>query len=57
MDIFRKGKFELLTLMETELKGNGDLSFYGVNYIIAGVQEIGRSREGVAQYGDKLQIC
>ena len=43
--------------METELKGNGELSFYGVNYIIAGVQEIGRSREGVAQYGDKPQIC
>ena len=31
--------------METELKGNGELSFYGVNYIITGIQEIGKSNE------------
>ena len=41
---------------ETELKGNGEVSFYGVNYIIANVQEIERYSESVAQYADRLQI-
>ena len=31
VDVFRKGKFELLALTETILKGNGDVSWYGVN--------------------------
>ena len=26
LNVFRKGKFKLLTLTETKLKGNGDLS-------------------------------
>ena len=48
MDVFRKGKFELLALMETNLKGNGEVLWCGVNGIIAGVQEMKRAREGVA---------
>ena len=56
MGVLRTGKFELLALMETELKGNGEVSFYGVNYIIANVQEIERYSESVAQYADRLQI-
>ena len=31
VDIFREGKFELLPLMETKLKGNGDISWCGVS--------------------------
>ena len=47
-DVFRKGKVELLTLTETRLKGNGEVSRCGVNRIIAGVQEMERARERVA---------
>ena len=48
VDIFKKEKFELLALMETKLKGKGEVSWPGVNVIIAGVQEMERAREGVA---------
>ena len=48
MDVFRKGKFELLALMETKLKGNGEVSWFGVIGIIAGVQKVKRARESVA---------
>ena len=47
VDIFKKGKFNLLTLTETKLKGEG-VSWVEVNGIILGVQEIKRAREGVA---------
>ena len=39
MDVFRKGKFELLALTEAKLKGNGEASGYEVNSIIPSVQE------------------
>ena len=48
VDVFRGRKFELLALAETKLKRNGDASWYGVNGIIAGIQEMERAREGVA---------
>ena len=48
MDIFKVGKFELLALTETKLKGNGEVPWCRVNGIIAGVQEMERAREGVA---------
>ena len=48
VDVFRKGKFELLGLMETKLSRNGEVSWWGVNGLIAGVQELERAREGVA---------
>ena len=41
VDIFKKGKFELLALTETKLKGKGEVSWSGVNVIIVGVQEMG----------------
>ena len=47
-DVFRKGKFALLALTETKLKGNGEVSRCGVNGIFASVQEMERGREGVA---------
>ena len=47
MDVFKEGKFELLTLTEMIMKGNGEVSWCGVNGIIAGVQEMERAREGV----------
>ena len=47
-DVFRKGRFELLALTEMKLKGNGEVSWYEVNGIIAGVQGMERAREGVA---------
>ena len=34
--------------MEKKLKGNGEVSWCGVNGIIASVQEMERAREGVA---------
>ena len=48
LDIFREGKFDLLALTYKKLKGNGDVSWCGVNGIIAGVQEMERDREWVA---------
>ena len=36
--VFRKGKLELLALTETKLMRNGEVSWCGVNGIIAGVQ-------------------
>ena len=48
VDVFKKGKFELLALMETKLKGKGEISWSQVNVIFAGVQEIERARERVA---------
>ena len=48
VDIFKEGKVKFLALMETKLKGNGEVSWCGVNGIIAGVQEKERAREGVA---------
>ena len=41
-------KFELLTLTETKLIGNEEVSCCGVNGITVGVQEMERAREGVA---------
>ena len=46
VDVFRKGKYEPLTLTETKLKINGDISWCGVNGIV-GVQ-IERVRGGMA---------
>ena len=37
LDIFKKGKFELLALTETKLKGKGGASWSGVNAIFASV--------------------
>ena len=36
VDVFRKGKFELLAL-EMKMKGNGEVSWCEVNGIITGV--------------------
>ena len=41
VDILEEGKFELLALTLTTLKGNGGVSWCAVNGIIAGVQEKG----------------
>ena len=50
MDVrtFSGRKVLLLTLMETKLKENGEVSWCGVNGIIAGVQEMERAREVLA---------
>ena len=48
MGVLREGKFELVALTETKLKGNGEVSWCEVNGIIADVQEMERAREGVA---------
>ena len=53
IDVFRKGNFELLALIETKLKGKGEVSWCGVNGIIAATQEIERFWEGVALLNDK----
>ena len=48
VDVFRKGKFELFALTETKLKGNGEVSWCGVNGSTACLQEIKRTREDMA---------
>ena len=48
VDVFRERKFELLALMESKMKGNGEISWSGLNGIIASVQEMERAREWVA---------
>ena len=48
VDVFRKGKFELLALNEIKMKGNGEAKWYVINSITMGVQEIKRAREDVA---------
>ena len=64
VDVFRKTKFELLDLTETKLKGNGEVSWWGVNGIMASVQEMERARKVghpvercVVQCSSKLWIC
>ena len=48
MDIFKKGKFELLAFTETKLKWMGEVSWSVVNVIFVGVQKMETAREGVA---------
>ena len=48
MDIFREGKFEFVVMTEMKLKGNGEISWCGVNGIMAFVQKMERAKEGVA---------
>ena len=38
----------MIALTETKLRGNGEVSWCGVNGIIVGAQEVERDREGVA---------
>ena len=40
MEVFKEGKFELLALAETKLKGKGGVSWCGVNGMIANVQDM-----------------
>ena len=47
VDVFREGKFKLLDLTETKLKRNGEVSWWGVNVIIAGVLVMKRVGEGM----------
>ena len=44
----------MLALTEMKLKGNGKVSWCGVNDITTGVQERERAKEGVAQCGDSF---
>ena len=46
--VFREGKIELLALTETKWKGEGEVSWRGINGIIAGVQETERTTKEVA---------
>jgi hypothetical protein len=48
MDVFRNGRFDLLALTETKLKGNGEGEWDGVKCVYAGVEKNERAREGVA---------
>src|SRR5678815_1041459 len=48
MDVFRKGKFDLLTVTETKMKGNGENEWCSVKCVCAGVERNERGREGVA---------
>ena len=50
VEIFKERKFKLLALMDTRLKGKEDVSWYGVNGIIASIQ-MERARE---QVNDRL---
>ena len=46
VDVFRKGKFELLALTETKLKENEEGSGCEINDITARVQGIEKARKG-----------
>ena len=48
VEVFKEGKFELLALTKTKFKANGEVSWYEVNGIIAGAQEMEIAREGMA---------
>ena len=48
VDVFREKKFVMLALTKTELKGKREVSWCGVNAIIAGAQEMERDREAMA---------
>src|SRR5678816_3426857 len=48
MDVFGKGKFDLLALTETKMEGKGEIKWCGVKCVRAGVEENERGREGVA---------
>ena len=50
VDTFKKGKFKLLALTETKLKGKGEVSWSRVNVIFAGVQEMERAMCGTVQW-------
>ena len=45
---FQRRKFRVACFDETKLKGNREVSWWGINGIIAGVQEMERVKEGVA---------
>ena len=47
-DVFSEGKFKRLSFTETKLEGNGEVSWWGVNGIIASTQEMEKAREGLA---------
>ena len=48
MDVFRKGKFDLLTVTETKMKGNVLIEWCGVKCVCAGVERNERGRKGIA---------
>ena len=47
MGLRRERKFELFVLTEKNFKGNGEVSWCGINGIITDVQEVERAREGL----------
>ena len=48
VDVFRKGKFELLALTQTKLKGNREILWCGEKGIFTGVQDMEITTEGLA---------
>ena len=40
VDVFGKGKFELLPFTKTKMKGNGEVSWCGVSIISVGTREL-----------------
>ena len=56
VDVFKELKLELLALMEMKLKGNGEVPWCSIYGIIAGVQEMERDREEVAN-GHPVERC
>ena len=48
LNVSKEENFELLAMTETKLKGNGEVSWCGVNGIIACSQEMEKDKEGVA---------
>ena len=48
VDVSRKGKFEMVALSETKLKGNREMSWCGVKGIIVGIQANEMNMESMA---------
>src|SRR5678815_4398192 len=47
MDIFRKGKFDLLAVTETKVEGNGENEWCGVKCVCVGVE---RNERGIERF-------
>ena len=47
MDVFRKGKFDLLAVTETKMEGNGENEWCGVKCVCVGVE---RNERGIERF-------
>src|SRR5678816_1312064 len=54
MDVFRKGKFDLLAVTETKMEGNGENEWCGVKCVCVGVE---RNERGIERFAILMSDC